>query len=141
MPTSTKIKKFNKVNLAIIAMRIQEAIKPVAEEFGIDLKDAGGSFDDTNFTFRLKGALIVEDAEGNTVVETEERSNFRLYAGRFGLEESDLGREFSNGEDTFEIIGLKPRASKYPILGRNVLTQKRYKFSAAKVRHLLLRTD
>jgi hypothetical protein len=95
-----------------IGAACKEALAEVAEKFGLTVTLRGGSFDPSVGTFSPK---IV----------------FAEYAAMFLLEPEDFGREFTEfptGGRTFKICGIKPRATKRPILATEVVSGKRYAF-------------
>jgi hypothetical protein len=60
--------------------------------------------------------------------------DFINYASMYGLEPSDLGKEFKSRGKTYRITGFKPRSHKYPILAVNVRTGKAFKFMVEDVK-------
>lgn len=51
------------------------------------------------------------DTRHSTILSS---TNFYNYCNKYGLKESDFGREIGNGSHT--IVGIKPNNRKYPIL-------------------------
>jgi len=108
------------------------------DSFGDDeyqVQVGGASFSDNNVRFKVDVNAVGED--GNAV--SREAEDFRLYADRWGLRPEDLGREFTRDRDneTFKIVGGKPRSRKYPIIARNVRTGKEYKFDVSAIKRYL----
>ena len=128
----TKINEFDRTNLRLLRDDVESALNAVGKKYGIDLRLGTGRFSSENVTFRLEGSVI--RAEG---VVTREAAEFRQYADLLGLEASDLGKTFTQGGRRFEITGAKLSSRKYPILARNVLNGKVYKFRVADVREAL----
>ena len=62
---------------------------------------------------------------------------FQKYASDFGLEATDLHREFKSGDKTFRITGHKLGRSSYPILAESVANGKGYKFAVDIVQFAL----
>ncbi len=113
---------------------IRDALEAHFESFdfnGVKLSLGSGRFSDQIVTFKLDCAMPNKD--GTATSPTIE--DFKRYCHRYNLTADDLGKEFSNGADTFTIEGCKPRSTKYPILGKNVRTGKVYKFTSDTVRH------
>jgi hypothetical protein len=105
-----------------IGAACKEALAEVAEKFGLTVTLRGGSFDPSVGTFSPKIVFAVADAAKNEFAE---------YAAMFLLEPEDFGREFTEfptGGRTFKICGIKPRATKRPILATEVVSGKRYAF-------------
>jgi hypothetical protein len=124
-----EIKQFNTANLKMLEASIDEALKPVAEKYGIQIKRLGGSFSPSDFRVRLECAVKNEDG----TFETSERADFKLFAPTIGLSSSDLDTEFEYNEVKYKIIGMKTRSHKYPIIGERVPDGKRFKFPASAV--------
>jgi hypothetical protein len=88
------------------------------------------SFTDTTITVKLVASL--PDAATGTIESVEAR-DFKANAWRWGMQPTDLGREFTHIRDTFTIIGAKPKAGKFPILAKRS-DGKVYKFAPEQVR-------
>ena len=109
---------------------INAALKSVGERHDIEFRAANAKFDSSSFTFQLKGSKV--NADGT--VETEEVSDFKRYASAYGLTAHDFGRVFTTDQGTYKICGLKPSASKYPILAHALGNpSKVFKFPASLV--------
>jgi hypothetical protein len=67
--------------------------------------------------------------------ESAMEGDFRFHATSYGLEPTDLGARFNQNGMTFEIIGLKPRNRKYPVIAKNVVTQQSFKFAPETLVH------
>ncbi len=86
------------------------------------------------------GSCIYGDGHATFKVEvtqkggkTKKASDFDTYCHRYGLKPEDMGKEFESNGETFVICGLKPRSSKYPILGKSKENGSTYKFSPKAV--------
>jgi len=97
----------------------------------------GGTYSDNNISSRIVISVKGDDGE----IVTKEAEDFKRYAESYCLKPEDLGERFLDfNRKEFEIVGLKPRSRKYPILVKEVKTGKVYKFSAnAVVNYLELR--
>lgn len=85
------------------------------------------------------GKLTLEfskaDADGN--LETKMAKDFRYSAVAYGLEPDDLGARYTSfSGSVLEIVGLKPRNRKYPIIVRNINTDQRFKVSELEVQRM-----
>jgi hypothetical protein len=60
---------------------------------------------------------------------TKEATDFNRFAASFGITKK-LGDTFFFRYETYEIVGLKPRSSKYPLLAKNISSGKTFKFPA-----------
>ena len=93
----------------------QAGFSGIEEACGVRITIGNGRYSDSNAHLKLEIADVTADG----TVLTKEAEDFKAYAWRYAMEPSDLGREFRHDNEVYEIIGLKPRSKKYPILGRN----------------------
>ena len=103
--------------------KIREALEQLLSDFDLD-----------GYKVKLGGCTFDADARFKLTVEStngvnQEQANFNRYAGIYGLLPSDLGRSLKDGG---VVVGLKTRATKYPILVDRF--GKRYKYSATMVK-------
>lgn len=83
-------------------------------------------------TFKVEFVPIVNGtAKDKTVLD------FERQAIVFGLEASDLGRTFIDHGIQYRVMGLVPRSYKFPILCKNLINGKTFKFSASTVKFAL----
>lgn len=131
---ATKIKNFvnQKKEIDTLAAAIDAALKQVGEQFNVNIKTKGASYDATNVTFKLSCDVIGENGE----IETQEAKTFKLYAELIGFKKDDLGKEFKHGRDTFRITGYKPK-SKNGLIANKVGTTLNYKFAPELVKQLM----
>ena len=111
-----KIKQIDTATCKIIRKAIDENLAEIAAEMGLVIKAKNGTYDSGQVTFKVECAVI--DAHGN--VQTKAVSDFKLNAFRYGLDESDLGKEFVSLGKRYKIVGCKPRSYAYPILCEKV---------------------
>ena len=114
---------------------LRAALENVLTDLGrkLDMKIVVGNsirFTDTTITVKLVASL--PDAATGTIESVEAR-DFKANAWRWGMQPTDLGREFTHIRDTFTIIGAKPKAGKFPILATRG-DGKVYKFAPEQVR-------
>ena len=114
---------------------IDKALAAVGKELGVNIKTGNCRYSSSTFTFKLEGCLIGDD--GNAV--TKEAESFTMLASSYGLKPEDLHKEFKNGGDTYQIVGLKYRARKFPIQAKRLSDGTVYKFPADTVRFALMR--
>ena len=103
-----------------------KALEAVAAKHGLALKRESGRFEPSAGTFTAKFTFVCK-------TETGVPSDFTRNAPLYGLKASDWGREFRTFRGTYTICGIKPRARKYPILGKCTATGQTYKFPKSVV--------
>ena len=95
------------------------AMQQVLKKYGITVEYKGGSYSPEEYT--AKFVFSVPRSDG---VPT----SFAAACGKFGLSVADYGKRFRNKTGTtYELVGIKPRNRKYPIIGRRSDGQ-RFKF-------------
>ena len=104
-------------------------LAPMERECQLKIAAKGGSIGTTFVTFRIEFAEVGEAG----VVESREAADFKALAKFYGLGTDDLGKPFVIRGERYEIVGLKPKSHKFPILGRN-RNGKVYKFPAESVK-------
>lgn len=118
-----------KEKLRLIAADIEKAIQSVGAQHNVKLTRGHATYSDNNFTLKVEGAVITEHGE----VMTREKQSFLDFATSFGLKPEDLGRVFIYQGVSYKISGLKPRATRYPIVVYNTRTGKGFKFPSETV--------
>ena len=117
----------NKVKELRVA--VNAALELVGKEFGMSIRVGNMRYSDTVINMPVTASMISEDG----VVQTPERTDFIALAKFHGLDPAWIDKEFLSRGDTFRICGLKPRSRKYPVLAKNLLTGKTFKFDASEV--------
>jgi hypothetical protein len=122
---SNKINSLDRTAVRRINDDIQSALDTVAKRYGVQIKVGNSRFSNTNCTTKIDISTV---NEGGTVM-TKEATDFNRFAASFGITKK-LGDTFDFRYDTYEIAGLKPRSSKYPVLAKNLSNGKTFKFPA-----------
>jgi hypothetical protein len=122
---SNKINSLDRTAVRRINDDIQSALDTVAKRYGVQIKVGNSRFSNTNCTTKIDISTV---NEGGTVM-TKEATDFNRFAASFGITKK-LGDTFDFRYDTYEIVGLKPRSSKYPVLAKNLSNGKTFKFPA-----------
>jgi len=117
--------------IKMLRANIVDAIKDIGKEHGVILEVSPGSYSTNNFTFKVEGGMSLGD--GN--VMTKEAVAYRNYSmhEQTGVELFD---EFRDGSRRFKVIGYKTRASKRPIVCRNLDTGRDHIFPTGLVKRL-----
>lgn len=126
----SKIKEFNKAECGKLGKAVEAELVKVGKRFGIDIQFRGGTFSGSEFTFRVRATTL----DTNGAVKDKKAENFKKLASLYGMNPNDLGRTFTSGYSKYEIVGLNPSAHKYPIIVRDVKTNKRFKLSSDTVK-------
>jgi len=129
------IQDFDRATVRSLMKEMEAALQGVADKHGIVLKRKGCSFRGNvcpvPFEFRVE--RVTE--EGN--VETPESVTYKQQAAMHGLKPEWLFEWFTDfSGKRLQVVGLKPRRRKYPVVVR-AENGTQYKMSAAQVqRHM-----
>lgn len=74
-------------------------------------------------TFTIEVSAITEAG----IALTREASDLLRFARTLGLPENALGLEFDYGRERFQLVGFKPKSTKYPFLAKKLSDSKVYK--------------
>ena len=125
-----KIDKMTRQHVDIVHERLVEKLNSLAEELGLSLDFGGVKYNTTNGTFKTSITLTCEADNGMPI-------SFEHDAPRVGLEKSDFGKVFNYNGNSYEIVNIKPKNRKYPIIVNQLRNGKTYKFSSFQVKTCL----
>jgi hypothetical protein len=103
-----KITKIDKASCDVITGAAMDALKSVAEPYGVTVKRGRATYytEDGRIEFKVTFALADSD-----------RRLFESQARYYGLQAEDFGREFTHPTGKkFRIVGINPRARTRPII-------------------------
>lgn len=123
-----KISRFTPKVLRELATEIEKATADVAERHGVSIHYVKGKYapGDADLTFHV--SLDGVDPA---------KSDFDQFCTAFGLSKEDYGKTVSVFGDTFEIVGLSPKATKNVVIGKKLTNGKRYRLPLAEVQRAL----
>jgi len=123
-----------------IRMAVANALRAVEEEMGVSINlghmTYTGSEVRCKMTTRVAQTLTLTDGVLANAPSQMER-DFIEQAHVYGLDASDLHNNVVLNGNAYEIVGLKPRSRKYPIICKRLVGGKMFKFSAGTVRFAL----
>ncbi len=125
---------FDRATVKSTCGKLEAALATLADELGCQIKVGGATFarDGGNCTFKVELATTNPDG----TAETKEVSAFRELATAYGLSPDDLGKTFVSGKQPYVVCGLKPKATRFPILAQRA-DGKVFKFPADSVKMAL----
>jgi len=126
--------KFEKKDIGEIRKDIDNALKVVSKKHGITFKIGTIRFESANFRTKLEcicnGSVKAGNGE-NLIIRKEWDDN----CWKWNLKPEDFGKEFTVAfGSTYKVCGCRPKSGRYPILGKNIKTNKVYKFSSSSLR-------
>lgn len=103
---------FDRATVRQYRQLIETVLKPLGEKLGVSISVGNASFTANNVRFKLEVAKVAATGE----VISNDAESFSYNATKYGLQPSDLNREFTLRGTTYKIVGCKPRSWKRPIL-------------------------
>lgn len=100
----------------------QAALAEIAAKNKLEITVGRGSYTDNSVNFKLEIAELGTNGESPAV------KDFDRYAGLFGLKPEDFGVMFTYGGRQFKLVEICPRRPKFPFVGEDITTNKRFKF-------------
>lgn len=94
-----------------LRLELQTVLDEQAKYLGLKFT-VGNATMGATVTFKLECATVLADG----TVKTREAEDFKRYATAFGLKVDDLGRTIKYAGHQYVVKGLKPSASKFPVL-------------------------
>lgn len=130
------VKSIDRATCQQLDARIAAALQPLAKELGLVIKMKGGKYSATNILFKVEVSVIAEDG----TVATPEAETFKRLAVHYGLQPTDLNREFIASGVSYRITGLNTKRSRFPISAKRCHDGAGFKFSEDTVRNALARS-
>lgn len=121
---------------------IREELKVLLEKYnsenehGLTLSLGDATYNEHSVTFKTTATIALEGIP-QVIEPTPEAASFLREAKLYGLQPSDLGREFVADKTTYRIVGLKPRNRSLPIIAEDVQSKRQYKFSLKDIQRVL----
>lgn len=103
---------FDKTRVRELRERLTSRLREVGETLGLTLTIADRVTFNPNAMYMK---LTVTEGGAPAADQVE----FNRYCVRYGLTPADFGKAFDFAGDHFTLCGVQPRASQFPLLGRN----------------------
>ena len=127
------MEKMNKEYFNNFRNDVREALKAVAEKYGVEINPTNIKYDDIDFTLTLEVVRLV-----NCTSDANE-SLWSYYYKVYGFEREDYGKTVVMNNEEFKISGIDGKSKKYPIILTRVRDNKKYGYSIASVKEALNR--
>ena len=114
--------------IKMIQYDLKAALEEVGRRHGVAFATGALSYNELYFTVSLKGRFL--DSLGTTTEADKEE--FKIYASKFGLDPNLFGQFVTIGFKSYKIVGIAPKARKYPVVGENA--GKKFKLTAEDVK-------
>jgi len=87
---------------------------------------------------RYNSAYYNTTMKVTTLVKSEKVSDvFESISKRFGFTQNIIGMQFNSKNGVYEIIDIKTRSRKYPIIAKSLSTGQQFKYSVASMKALI----
>ena len=130
------MKEFDKSSLTALRIDLEAALVAVAQKHGVTLTLGTCRYSPTDAHYTRLSVNLPTGKE-NGVGVNPDAAMFIKYAEMYGVQESDLGRIIRIQGKEFQLVGLKPKRSKYPFLAKLVSTGTVYKLAQSQVKAAL----
>lgn len=111
------------MDLKEIRSEIDEAIAAIGEKYGFTASLGMITYNEIGFHSTLT-AKIIESPSGKSGAQVE----YEMYARKFGIDPTTFGKHFITMDKEYIIVGIAPKARKFPIIAKNVSTGIEFKF-------------
>ena len=96
---------------------LDAALVQVSKNVGLNVTVEGSmSYDPSAGTVKVKLLAVAPNENGE--IESVEAKDFKSACWQYGLRPDDLGKTFRFRNETYTLIGAKPRSSRFPLLGK-----------------------
>ncbi|MFA5419525.1 MAG: hypothetical protein WC341_13825 [Bacteroidales bacterium] len=116
----------DRAKIRLIRAAVEAALKPFAEKNKLVITLPGNStFSHNSVHFKIEVTEMGKNGE------TPGQQDFNTYCGLYGLKPEDFGQVFTSGTRQFKLVEICPNRPKYPLVGEDIVTGKRFKFVAS----------
>lgn len=120
------IKQFDKKNLKNLREDMNQVLKAIELQYGIQIHVGNASYSDNEVTFKTKCNTIGQTGKP----QTKEANQWKMYADLNGVGQFSVGDRITIQGEVFTIEGWNSRARKSPVMIQNINTGKNYKCPA-----------
>jgi len=104
------VTKIDKATARQLTDRALALLFPMMAEYGLAISPAGGTFDDAEFTLKVRLRLNQVNGVG------ADEATFRAHAHLYNLKPDDYGATINTPNGAARLVGLQTRRSKRPML-------------------------
>ncbi len=107
----------------------EDAVVALEQKYSFTLRLGKITYSDTEFRTPLTATKVIEG-------KTPEQVQFEEHAALFGLKPEDFGKTFTVDGKEYRLIGLRPSAPAWPVIGRRA-DGKPFKFKGAVLKQII----
>ena len=105
----------NKAKVKALRAAIEKAVAQVEQEWDVDVTVGNARFTNESVKFQFNVVEKRTDSNGQAVTVSLEQIDFERNCWKWGLQATDIGRQFFHNGKRFTLTGSKSRAHRYPI--------------------------
>jgi hypothetical protein len=128
-----KISKINPQSIALLRTAMQEAMRTLENEVGVNIRVGNCSYTDGACTFKVEVSTISADG---TVID-KDRVAFEQLAEMYELKKEWLDKTFVRGGVEYRITGIAPRKRRLPVVVVRVKDNQRFCYSTEAIVSLM----
>ena len=114
--------------IKMIRGEIEKALNEMGQKFGLTFSLGTITFTEDDLKVQIRG--ISTENGGKSAMELD----WDRFKGRYPeLARVEIGAQFRNDKGVYQIVGLKPRNRKYPVIAKRLSDGKQFKFSPYSV--------
>lgn len=127
------LKQIGRDEVKSLMSEIHTVLDEFGSKHGLKMRTGGAKYTNDNFRFTVEAALITEAGD----IMSSEAKDFKDMARSYGLDPEMLNKTFTYAETEYKVIGLRPRATKKPVICKKTSDGKQYVFSIDFLKVLL----
>jgi hypothetical protein len=108
-----------------------EALRPVAERFGLTVETTGGSYDPVAGWYKPK--IVFATSGSEEAAFARDCGYVGAFDGMPGLAAADYGATFGYHGKTFRLVGVNLRARRFPLVAVDEADGRRYKLPESAI--------
>lgn len=98
--------EFNAINCELLEEEIRVAMEAIGEKYGLQVKAPEQKLAKDGDLYQY-GFQFCLPAREETVASVKEEKDYIMYAQSFGVKETWLGKEFTRGQLSYKVVGLR----------------------------------
>lgn len=119
----------NEAKVREVQSQIKKAIKEIEDKNNVQIKFGSVSYNSAYYTTTMKVTTTEKSEKVNSIYEV-------IYK-RLGFTQNIIGMQFQGTNGIYEVVDIKTRNRKYPVIAESKSDGKMYKFSTNHIKSLI----
>lgn len=119
----------NEAKVREVQSQIKKAIKEIEDKNNVQIKFGSVSYNSAYYTTTMKVTTTEKSEKVNSVYE--------VICKRLGFTQNIIGMQFQGTNGIYEVVDIKTRNRKYPVIAESKSDGKMYKFSTNHIKSLI----